>query len=54
MQQMEVHEGLQRLLGEAEARMVEIRRGELAALNQILVEKGIPHIIGGGSGGGSG
>ena len=50
MQQLEVHEGLQRLLREAEARMAEILDGELGTLNQMLVDTGITHIIAGGSG----
>ncbi|MCJ7627787.1 MAG: hypothetical protein MUO50_05295, partial [Longimicrobiales bacterium] len=47
MQEIEVYEGLQELLRAAENRMVEIRGGELAALNRMLVEKGIPHVSGG-------
>ncbi len=49
MQQIEVHEGLKELLRAAESRMVEIRGGELAVLNRMLAEKGIPHVSGGGS-----
>ncbi len=49
-QQLEVHERLQGLCREFENRMAEIRVGELAVLNQILVEKEIPHIFAGGSG----
>jgi len=48
MQQLEVHVGLQRQLRAAQDRMEEIRGGELAALNQILVEMGIPNVISGG------
>jgi photosystem II stability/assembly factor-like uncharacterized protein len=46
-QQVEVHERLQGLLREASARMEEIRREELASLNRILREQGIPNVIGG-------
>ena len=47
-QHLEVHERLQGLLVEAQARMGEIRNQELARLNQLLREKGIPNVIGGG------
>jgi hypothetical protein len=45
-QQLEVHEGLQKLLADAQGRMETIRGGELAALNRALVDGGFPHIIG--------
>jgi hypothetical protein len=44
-QQLEVHEGLQGQLREHETRMERIRTEELADLNRILVESGIPHIM---------
>ena len=47
MQQLEVHEGLQGLLRDAQSRLASIRAGELAELNGILVERGTDHIIGG-------
>jgi len=47
-QQLEVHERLQGLLGEAQARMEEITDQELTRLNQLLREKGIPNVIAGG------
>lgn len=47
-QQLEVHRRLQGLLAEREARMEEIRNGELAALNRLLEERGIPHVGVGG------
>jgi photosystem II stability/assembly factor-like uncharacterized protein len=43
-QQLEVHRRLQGLLAVHQARMEEIRAGELAALNRLLAEKGIPHV----------
>jgi hypothetical protein len=49
-QQLEVHERLQGSLRDHERRMAQIRAGELAALNRLLVEKGIPHVTGGDSG----
>jgi hypothetical protein len=45
-QQLEVHERLQGLLRSASARMEEIRNSELAGLNRLLAESGIPHVIG--------
>jgi hypothetical protein len=47
-QQMEVLERLQGLLSDAQARMAAIKGNELAALNQLLLELGIGHIIAGG------
>jgi photosystem II stability/assembly factor-like uncharacterized protein len=47
-QHLEVHRRLQGLLGDAQDRMAEIRAGELAALNRMLLEAGVPHIISGG------
>ncbi len=47
-QQIEVHERLQGLLRDAQARMGAIKGQELAALNQTLGEMGIPNIISGG------
>ncbi len=47
-QQIEVHERLQGLLRDAQARMGVIKGQELAALNQILQDSGIEHIISGG------
>jgi hypothetical protein len=47
-QQMEILERLQGLLGEAQTRMAAIKGGELAALNELLLEMGIGHIIAGG------
>ena len=47
MQQLEVHEGLQGLLRDAQSRLASIRAGELASLNRALVERGVDHIVGG-------
>ena len=47
-QHLEVHERLQGLLAEAQARMREIGDQELARLNQLLSAGGIPNVIGGG------
>jgi hypothetical protein len=47
-QQMEVLERLQGLLGDAQARMASIKGAELNALNQLLLQMGIGHIIVGG------
>jgi hypothetical protein len=44
-QHLEVHRRLQGLLTDAQNRMREIREGELATLNDMLTERGIPHII---------
>ena len=49
-QHLEVHQRLQGLLREAEGKMEEVRGGELAALNQALLEREIPNVIGGGRG----
>jgi hypothetical protein len=46
-QHLEVHQRLQGLLAQHQARMEEIRSGELAALNRMLLEMGFPHISGG-------
>jgi photosystem II stability/assembly factor-like uncharacterized protein len=46
-QQLEVHRRLQGLLRDAQGRMDEIRAGELAALNGVLAQHGVPNIIGG-------
>jgi hypothetical protein len=43
-QQVEVHQNLRASLREHQRRMGTIREGELASLNQLLVEKGIPHL----------
>jgi photosystem II stability/assembly factor-like uncharacterized protein len=51
-QELEVHERYQGLLREAQAGMEGIRGGALAALNALLVEKGIPHVMGVAPGGG--
>ncbi len=45
-QHLEVHRRLQGLLAEAQERMARIRAGNLAALNRLLAEKGIPHVGG--------
>jgi hypothetical protein len=47
-QQMEVLGRLQGLLSGAQARMAAIKGTELAALNQLLLEMGIGHVIAGG------
>ena len=47
-QQIEVHQRLQGLLRDAQAEMGAIRAQELAALNQMLEDHGIGHIIAGG------
>jgi hypothetical protein len=49
-QQLEVHARLQGSLREHLDRMAEIRSTELADLNRILAERGIPHIMSGGGG----
>ena len=43
-QQLEVHGRYQELLRAAQAEMEGIRSGALAELNQLLVEKGVPHV----------
>jgi len=45
-QHLEVRQRLQELLAQHQARMEEIRSGELASLNRMLVEMGFPHISG--------
>ena len=45
-QHLEVHQRLQGLLAQHQARMEEIRSGELAALNRMLTDMGFPHISG--------
>jgi photosystem II stability/assembly factor-like uncharacterized protein len=45
-QQMEVHERLRASLLELQNRMRSLRERELASLNRILVERGIPHLGG--------
>ena len=47
-QQLEVHQRLQDMLRDAERRMGEIRDQELTRLNELLTEKGVPNVIGGG------
>jgi hypothetical protein len=47
-QHLEVHQRYKELLADAQARMGEIRTGELAELNRILELRGIPHISGRG------
>ena len=45
-QQLEVHRRYQGLLREAQTEMETIRNGGLAALNRLLVERGVPHVMG--------
>jgi len=47
-QQLEVHERLQGLLQDAQDQMRALREQDIAAFNDLLAEKGIPHV--GGSG----
>jgi hypothetical protein len=51
-QQLEVHERYKGLLREARLEMEAVKTGPLAALNRLLVEKGIPHVTEGQPGGG--
>jgi photosystem II stability/assembly factor-like uncharacterized protein len=46
MQQLEVHERYQGLLEQAQSEMEALETGLLAELNQLLLEKGIPHLGG--------
>jgi photosystem II stability/assembly factor-like uncharacterized protein len=45
-QQLEVHGRYQALLSEAEAEMAAVKSGPLAALNQLLEDRGVPHVTG--------
>ena len=47
-QQLEVHERLQGLLRDAQVEMKTIREQDIAALNSILVELGIGHVVSSG------